>query len=83
MEIGKAKIIHDLVEELNQIEKFLNDLNCINIEPEIVLRANDGSVHGVASNKSGGDYYIEGFKACVLEHLERKRDKCISYIEKM
>lgn len=83
MKIDKAQKIHDLMEELYQVEKFLKDLNCNNIEPEIWLRATDGSVHGVASNKPGGDYYIEGFKACVREHLEARRDRYLGYIEKM
>lgn len=83
MERDKAQKIHDLMEELHQIEKFLKALNCNNIEPEIWLRANDGVVHGVASNKSGSDYRIEGFKACVREYLETRRDGYLSYIENM
>lgn len=83
MEIDKAQKIHDLMEILHENEKFLKDLNCNNVEPEVWLRANDGSVFGVASNKYGGDYRIEGFKTCVREYLEARRDGYLDYIEKM
>lgn len=83
MEIDKAQKIHDLMEILHENEKFLKDLNCNNVEPEVWLRANDGSVFGVASRRSGNNYQVEGLKDCLIEHFEFKIQQIKSRIKEL
>ena len=83
MDLTKAQKIHDLMGILYENERFLKDLNCNNVEPEVWLRANDGSVFGVASRKNGDNYQVEGLKECLIEYFEGKIERIKSRITEM
>jgi hypothetical protein len=72
MEIDKAQRIHDLMEELYEIERFLRYLRKDGISPEVWLRKKDGSVAGVASEYSG-DYRLEDLKEMLINYYDMRK----------
>lgn len=83
MILVKAEKIHELMTELYQVEDFVNDLIKLNVEPEIWLRAADGSVQGIASRKNGSEYQIDGLKECLRDFFEAKISDIKMQIDEM
>jgi hypothetical protein len=72
MNRDQAQKIHDLMEELSEIERFLRYLRKDGISPEVWLRKIDGSVAGMASDCSG-DYRIGDLKEMLINYYDMRK----------
>lgn len=72
MDLTKAQEIHDLMEELHEIERFLRYIKHEDIFPEVWLRRKDGSVAGIASDCSR-DYRLKDLKEMLTNYYDMRK----------
>lgn len=74
MEIDKAQRIHDLMEDLYEIERFLRYIKKEDVSPEVWLRRKDGSIAGVASDCSGNlQFRLEDLKEMLINYYDMRK----------